>query len=287
MSPLSENNNHYNSHTLPDAEPPQLLDSLRTSANYFKSSVSDFASALALAVIWPMDFESRNPEPKDINPDQPLRIAVHGFSGSSNNWIYHLNRFKEAGLDNFATINLGHPMHSMGDFAKNLHNMVVDYKKGMIRAGKLRKGQKLKVQFISHSMGGLVVREYNQRYAEKDGVNVLDICTLGTPLDGTKIAYLAFASKSGRAMLPSSKYVKHQQKRAVGSNIKTRYLHIASKSDTFIYPSKSAIMGGAPKERTKVVWLEATGHIAFLFSDTVSHTMVDYFKEHNTSVIHK
>ncbi len=284
LSVINDNNYpNYSEQMKSEESNLTLLDTLKTSANFVQSSVSDFFSGLALAAIWPMDYENRNPQPKDINPKQPLRIAVHGFSGSSN----HLNRFKEAGLDNFVTVNLGHAFHSMDDFTENLHKMVIKYKRGMIEAKKLRKGQKLKVQFVCHSMGGLVAREYNQRYAKKDGVSVLDICTLGTPLDGTKIAYIAFASNSGRAMFPSSKFVRKQQKRVIESNVETRFLHIASKSDTFIYPSESAIMGGGTKERTCIVWLEATGHITFLFSSTVSDILVDYLKQHNIVYICK
>jgi Putative serine esterase (DUF676) len=261
---------------------PHLPNFLRVPANYLQSSILGIASAVALGVIWPFDFEKRNPKPEDINPDQPLRIAVHGFCGSSNNWVYHLNRFKEAGLDNFATINLGHPLHSMDDYVESLHNMVVEYKKGMIKAGKLKDGENLKLQLVAHSMGGLVSREYNQRYAEADGVDVLDICTLGTPLDGTRVAYLAFPSKSGRTMFHSSEFVKHQQEQTVNSSEQTRYLHVASKCDYIIRPLVSATMSNAPEERKQVEWLDATGHISYLFSDAAADKLCDYLTQHNT-----
>ncbi len=259
---------------------PHLPNFLRVPANYIQSSVLGFASAVALGIIWPINYEKSNPEPKDINPDQPLRLAIHGFCGSSNNWMYHFNRFKAAGLENFASINLGNWCDSIDDYTERVHDMLVHYKKGMVETGLIDKDHLLHVQFVCHSMGGLVARHYNQKYSKQDGIVVDDICTLGTPLDGTKVAYIAPWSKAGRQMYKSSAFVKEQQEKAASTDEKTRYLHIASKCDYVVRPLISATMGNAPKERMKVKWLEGTGHIPYLLSDTAADIVINYLNQH-------
>lgn len=258
---------------------PHLPKFLRVPANYIQSSVMGIASAVALGIIWPINYEKSNPKPEDINPEQPLRIAIHGFCGSSNNWMYHFKRYREAGIDNLASINLGNWCKSIDDYVDKVHEMVVNYKTGMVEEGLLDESQVLHVQFVCHSMGGLVARHYNQKYSKEDGVVVDDICTLGTPLDGTGVAYLAPWSKAGRQMFKSSSFVQNQQEQAANPDETTRYYHLASKCDYVIRPLVSATRGNAPPDRTKVEWLDATGHISYLFSDTAASKIAEYLSE--------
>ncbi|MEM1282224.1 MAG: hypothetical protein AAGG81_01580 [Chlamydiota bacterium] len=259
---------------------PHLPNSLRLTGNYIQSAVLGLASAVALGIIFPIDCAKSNPKPEEIDPKQPLRLAIHGFLGSSSNWIYHLYRFKEAGLKNFASINLGNWCHSIDDYADKVHKMVVQYKKGMVQAKLIKEEDTLHVQFVCHSMGGLVARHYNQKYAKKDGVIVDDICTLGTPLNRTKVAVFAWWSKAGREMF-EKEFTDNQRRRAATENEETRHYYIASKCDYVIRPLTSATDGNTPKKRTKVYWLDATGHVSYLFSDKAADKLIAYLKKRN------
>ena len=130
-------------------------------------------------------------------------------------------------------------------------------------------------------MGGLVAREYNQRFSKEDGIEVLDICTLGSPLDGTLIANLSPllpASKCAKQMQKSSRCVQEQQEKAASAEEKTCYLHIASRCDFLIQPVISATMGNASEKRMQVEWLDGTGHISLLFSDRAADLIINYLQ---------
>ena len=254
---------------------PHLPDFIRVPLNHIQASICGFFSACVLAVIWPLDYTKKNIKPEDVDPSKPLIIGIHGFMGSSNNWIYHFKRFKEAGYNNLASINLGNCLESINDeYIEKVRKLVLEYKKGV----KLPPGEKLKIQFVCHSMGGLVAREYNQRFSEMDDVEIEDIITLGTPLDGTRVAYLSLGmmlgqSKAGKQMFYRSKFVKNQQEIAAQDD-KTHFFHIASKCDYVIRPLFSAVKGNG--KHTETATLDGTGHVSYLFSDKAADLVIDY-----------
>ncbi len=255
---------------------PHLPTCLRVRANYIQSLVCGFFTALVLTVIWPFDWTKKNIKPEKIDPNKPLLIAIHGFMGSSNNWIYHMKRLREAGHTNLATINLGNWFLSINDYVEKLHLMIVDY----VKKAPLKDGQKLRIQFLCHSMGGLVARRYNELYHTIDGVEVEDIITLGTPLDGTWLAVFGRGSKAAEEMMPGSPFVKGLQSKAALEE-KTRSYHLWSKSD-WIIPMKSASQGGGKENMTKTDELHATGHVSFLLSDTAADKTIRYLKDVET-----
>lgn len=251
---------------------PRLPNVLRIPANYLQSSVCGIASAIALAAIWPINYAKNNIKPEDVDPSKPLIIGIHGFMGSSNNWIYHFGRLKEAGYKNLASINLGNWFLSIDDYIEKVRELVLNYKNN----APLPPDGKLKIQFLCHSMGGLVARHYNQKYSKEDGVIIDDIITLGTPLDGTRVAYLAFGmSGAGRQMHPKSDFVRGLQDEAMRDET-TRYFHIGSKCDYVIRPLVSALEGRGKK--TETAMLDATGHISYLFSDKTADLVISYLK---------
>lgn len=247
---------------------PYLPNWLRVPLNYVQSFVCGLASAIALAILFPLDLQKRNPKKEECDPNQTPILMIHGFLGSSNNWVYHRHRMQKAGFKNLFSINLGNPFKSIDQYADQVHKMVQEIK---------RKTGRDDLQIVAHSMGGLVARHYNQKYAEQDGVKVKDIVTLGTPLDGTRVAWMTMGmSKSGREMFHKSGFVKKQQENAQKMNVETRHYHLASKCDYVIRPLVSATKGNG--HRTTTEWLDATGHISYLFSDTAADKIIQYLK---------
>ncbi len=256
---------------------PHLPEGLRKQANNIQSIVCALASSTALGFMWPINYTKKNIKPQDVDPSKPLIIGLHGFMGSGNNWMYHFGRLREAGYKNLASINFGNIFKFIDDgneknpdnYVNKLRKLVLEYKKGV----KLPEGQKLQIQFLCHSMGGLVARHYNQKFSEIDGVEINDIITLGTPLNGTPVAKLACGLSGAAAqMIHGSKFVKKQQKVASVDRY-TKHYNIASKCD-FVVGNRSAKSGKA--RYTKVDELDATGHVSFLFSDKAGDLIVDY-----------
>lgn len=250
---------------------PHMPNFIRTPINYLQSTICALISGLALAIIWPLDLEKKNPTKEQCNKDQTPILMIHGFLGSSNNWLYHRNRLQEEGFKNLFTINLGNPLLSIDDYADKVHEMVLEIQE---------RTERKDIQIICHSMGGLVARQYNQKYADQDGAEVKDIITLGTPLDGTKVAKITMGlSKSAKEMYPESEFVKAQQNFAA-EHKETHYYHIASECDLVIRPLVSAVANGRdPKDsNVKVKWLKSTGHVSYLLSDAAGDAMIRYLK---------
>jgi len=235
-----------------------MSTSLRRTVNRVHATVVDFLSAGILGIFVPINLEKL--DPKKYNPagGTPI-LLLHGFLGTSSNWIYHRYRLKNAGHKNVFTINLGHPFTSIENYAE-----CVKEKVSKIQEITRRKD----LIIIAHSMGGNVAREYRYEYAEAQGAIVKKIITLGTPLEGTRIANLAPGlSRAAKEMRHQSSFVMDHKEHAKKDK-KTRYFHISTRVDHIILPPSSARKGGG--KRRRCVTLRATGHVGYLFSSKVA-----------------
>jgi pimeloyl-ACP methyl ester carboxylesterase len=130
------------------------------------------------------------------------------------------------------------------------------------------------VILIGHSMGGLVARRYRQTYAEKDGIKVRAIATLGTPLAGTPVAYLgAWIAPAPKQMLPGSSFIDGQQNWAGTEKDSTEYLHIGSNADLLV-PEDYAV-DGHEKNMTSLS-VSDTGHVGLTMSEKVGKILKDF-----------
>lgn len=238
---------------------------LGTAYNYGYSLVAGVASIGALMLTWPIDLEARNPIHEECDPNQTPILMIHGFTGSSNNWLFHKHHLSKAGHRNIFTINLGSAFQDMDSCADKVRDMVDLIKERTGRSD---------LKIVGHSMGGLVAIHYRQKY--EDHVEVKDIVTLGAPLDGTRIAVIAQASPLARQMVHGSEFV-YQLQKNMERDENTRYLHVVSNCDWFIWPSYSAGAGTAPK--TKIIHLDRTGHVPFLFSKSTSQAIIEQLSQ--------
>ncbi|WP_098038857.1 esterase/lipase family protein [Estrella lausannensis] len=247
---------------------PHLPECLRRVANIIQILVTEVLGILSLIALFPVDLTKSDPKTRDeINPEETPILMIHGFLGSSNNWVYHKSRLKAAGYQNVFSINLGNPLISIDEYARR-----VDAKVKEIQELTGRKD----IRLLTHSMGGLVARQW--RYTMAQDTDVKEIVTLGTPLDGTYVAYGTLGlSSCGKEMFPGSDFVKQQQEWAAHDQT-TDYYHIATKTDLIILPMDSAKRGGSPGDKLKVDTLDATGHVGYLFSDKAADLVIDYFK---------
>jgi triacylglycerol esterase/lipase EstA (alpha/beta hydrolase family) len=212
----------------------------------------------------------------DCDSSQTPILLIHGFCGSSNNWLYHIQRLREAGYKNIFTINLGSPFRSIDDYACRVKHMVAKIQ-GLLP-------EHPGIALVGHSMGGLVARHYRYTYADAQHENVQKIFTIGTPLDGTYLAYLAsWISPAARQMEPGSSYVQQQQQFARCDDT-TKYVHIGTNVDSIVVPGSSALKGGSQHIKTAV--LDATGHVEYLFSDATADLLIDELPFSTASGVH-
>jgi len=242
---------------------------LKTLTNITQAIVSDIKAVIAMALIFPIDYTRFDPKPDECDPNQTPILMIHGFLGSSNNFCYHHYHAKKLGIQNLFTINLGSPFHSLEHYAKVVEEKVLEIK---------AKTGRDDIIFYCHSMGGLVALQYLEQYAEKNGMRVRDILSMGSPYAGTLLANNPLAvADCARQMRCQSFHVNRLQER---SRIcpDTRFYHLATFWDGIIQPVSSAVASGAPLERRKEDWLSGTGHAGYLTCDTAVDYMLYYLK---------
>ena len=93
-----------------------------------------------------------------------------------------------------------------------------------------------KVDIIAHSMGGLDARWFIEKL---DGDRFVDdLITLGTPHQGSYVAYLAYFTPGGKDLIPDSDFLKLLNDGQLAQGVE--YTAVWSDSDEFIVPKESA-----------------------------------------------
>jgi len=256
-------------------EVPVVISTLKRIIDCIRAFIADILSAIALGILFPINLKRFDPKNIDeCDKRQTPILLIHGFLGSSNNWMYHRHRMKERKYTNIFTVNLGDPRKSIEDYAKVVADRVQEIQ--------TLTGRKDLVM-VCHSMGGLVAQQYLYgAFENKSGVK--KIITIGTPFCGTHIAHLAsWVSQAAREMIPGSLLIDRLQQSAKNDRT-TQYYPVATKTDVIVLPIISALGGEVKAQKTKS--LNATGHISYLFSpaaaDEVLNALGD-LKDHDTT----
>lgn len=200
----------------------------------------------------------------DPNKDIPI-ILVHGFMHNSSGMIFLRKRLNRRGFKNVFTVDMGMiPFGvSIEDYAENLRARVSTV---------LRSQEHKELRLIGHSMGGLTAAYYALQIAPRDGVNVRDVVTLGSPLKGTRTA-AAGLGPSARQMSVDSPFVQRLSAEIKGSDV--AFHHFASKTDLFMRPYHTSLNGQDGKQsRQHVVH---GGHLAYLYSREVAAMIASAF----------
>jgi triacylglycerol lipase len=262
----------------PTIEPPRPTDqwaviaALRIIVEHVWSLIVDVVSAVALAILFPLNLEWFDPKKTDSKEasesgwNQRPILLIHGFLGSSNNWVYQRYRLHKAGYRNVFTVNLGDPRKSIEEYVKTVAAKAKEIGEITGRSD---------LTLIAHSMGGLVAQRY--LYTEPGAQErVKTVITIGTPCLGTKVAYLAsLVSSAAREMIPDSEFIR-QLASSARSDKTTNYVHIASKTDMIVRPTTSALGVERPRSSTRV--LNPMGHVTYLFSSDVANQLEESLK---------
>lgn len=270
-------------------ESTNITDKIKAVANLIIGYILEFFSFLAMSALYFVSQTHFDPKEKDIEKDtegravqQPI-VLVHGYLHNSSGWIYHRHRLNKAGFKNVFTVNLGAiPTKSIAEYAEVLKDRVEEIKKMTGRDD---------VKLVGHSMGGLVSSYYALNVANQNDVNVTDVITLNSPLQGTKM-HIFGVGPCVRDMAYGSPFVKELSKK-IASSTKTRFFHFASKADVVILPYYSALNIESEviaRNQNTAHIASNLGHTAVLFSKKVVDQEIYYLKgneERSASAVHQ
>jgi triacylglycerol lipase len=206
---------------------------------------------------------SREKECYSKKGSQPI-LLVHGYCHDSSAWFYLKRRLKNAGLGPIYSLNLGHPLSSIRDHAKQVQSYAEEIR---------RKTGFKHLTLIGHSMGGLVSSYYATHMARKGIVS--DLITIGSPLAGTRMARLGWGP-SAREMQPGSSFLTELQQ-SMAECTATRFYHIGSSVDWLIIPAESAFPKTTPGHRRCA--FDNIGHLTLLYSPRVASQLIAWMQE--------
>ncbi len=202
----------------------------------------------------PFALFSRSDSPsKTLKQGRPI-LLVHGYLHNASAWFFLQRSLRWAGLGPIYTLNLHRPFASIRD-----HALSVARQADLIA----QKTQRNDLVVIGHSMGGLVGAWYALNIAPEE--KKIDVVTIGSPLQGTRMAALA-PGLNGQEMRFGSDFVQNLFEE-MRSSKKIRFYHIASSADQIVVPWTSAL-SGCNREREFLV--EDLGHMTLLFSPRIA-----------------
>jgi triacylglycerol lipase len=230
---------------------------------YIKSTAVDLVHMVVLAVLFPFDQVKRDPKSLVHNSNSVPVILVHGYLDNSSSWVIQRYRLKKQNIRNVFTVNMGVlPKHSIEDCTEKLSKRIQEVK---------RITGSDKVILIGHSMGGVVSANYALNKAKDENTKVTDVLTLGSPLQGTKLARIGLG-KSARQMETNSSFSNDLTKQ-ISEEKEIRFHHVASKSDLIMRPWNTSLNGNEkPSEKDTIV---KCGHITYLFSKKIGSKISD------------
>lgn len=234
-------------------------------ANHIRAFVKEVFALLAVIMLYPLGFISFEPKSNKTLFGQPI-LLVHGYLHNSSAWLYMKRRLKAEGFGPLYTINLGSPLHSIEEYAEQVKEKAQEIARQTGRSD---------LTIIGHSMGGLVGSYYAANLAPQDTVK--NVITLGSPLNGTKLAGIGIG-ECAKEMRYQSNFVKALNEAI--SRVSTRFFNITSQSDLIVVPNDSAKFSDPKCESNAIPDL---GHISYLFSDSVADNVLDYLQRSSHS----
>ncbi|UPM41744.1 esterase/lipase family protein [Halocatena salina] len=200
--------------------------------------------------------------------DRSPVLMVHGFldSGKTPWWDITTHRLQEIGYTEDQLYVL-----SLGTLATTVDSPTVYAEEVTTKLQSISTGHDSDVDIIAHSMGGL-----DSRWAiEKMGADqyVDSLITLGTPHQGTYVAYLAYITPGGRDMVPGSDFLQELNDGQLTESVD--YTALWSNFDELITPDEYATLPDAERESVSTaqnVFVPYKGHIQLALDEEVFET---------------
>lgn len=176
-------------------------------------------------------------------------ILLHGYTDTPLVWYWFKKKLGKQYNGPIYAIHLKPVLASIEIMAEQLHQDLLEM---------FEKTQAKKIQFVCHSMGGLVAHYLIEHY--KEAHRVQSLITLGTPWDGTKMSYFALG-KNGKEMGYKSDFCQALLQK---TSFNFPIVSIVSICDNIIIPWQSS--KAYPQTEEMIV---DTGHISLTFSNKV------------------
>ena len=125
-----------------------------------------------------------------------------------------------------------------------------------------------RIHVVGHSLGGLIARYYVQRLGGDSHVHTL--VTLGTPHQGTQLAWAAPLLPIVRQIAPSSPVIQELALPAVGC--RTRFIAFHSDFDHLIVPSSNARLDH-PDLNVRNIAVHRVGHLSLPHNGGIAFTI--------------
>jgi len=187
-------------------------------------------------------------------------LLIHGYLHNGSAWLFQRKALQRAGFRSIYTLNLGSPLHSIEEYSEVIRKKVLQITKEAGRSDLI---------LIGHSMGGLVSSYYATQIAPEG--TVTHVITLGTPLDGTRLASIGIGecAHQMRYRCPFTDWLQGE----IAHHPQIPFLHLGSRSDLIIWPQQSAIFC---HENASIKTYPYLGHISFLYSSRVTQDILHF-----------
>lgn len=210
--------------------------------------------------------------PADAPGDEPV-LLVHGFAdtGYTPWWVEMTADLGDAGYEHgeVFVLNLGAIPGSTVDSPEDYGEAVCD----AIETVKDETGAS-EVDVVAHSMGGLDARHCIEKQGGAE--NVDDLVTLGTPHQGTYVAYLAYITPGARDMVPGSDFLADLNDGQLAPSVE--YTAVWSDWDELINPDEYAKLPAEERDsvpNAQNVFVDNTFHIQLVWDDDVFDAWID------------
>jgi len=201
-----------------------------------------FFNVLTLLVI---PFGLINPRRHPRQRGETPILLLHGLFNNRASWFWFKRFLRKEGFNNIATINLS-----------SWHNEEVLTELVAKKVDELRHRLGVnKVHLVSHSMGGIIARNFIQL---RGGAGKVDRCIcLGSPHFGSKLTPFTLAPL-GHVLIPGSQFLQRLRAAPAPSGVRM----------TNIYPTKDNMT--LPNTNTRLPWGEAVeldgmGHTGLIY----------------------
>lgn len=249
---------------------PHLSPRMKEVADSVQAILGDVLLALTDMFVKPLFICKKLFHKSEQKEGRPI-VLIHGYGGERAGKWYEEYRYEYASLGPLFSINLGSAyLFDINDHAAKLKAFLEKVRKKTGRDD---------VSIICHSMGGIVATHFlNELCDEK--TQVKEIVTMGSPLQGTPIAYVASINpfdKCAKDMRPDAELLKNLAEK-VKNKTSTRFLHVASKNDPII-PVDSALFKNHQGDNVQTKLVSGVGHSGLTFSDDAIDSVINFLKE--------
>ena len=216
------------------------------------------------------DLRGLNPEQRGLfhhgvdAAETPI-LLVHGIIDNHAIFTVMERALGRRGFQRLSTYDYGLLTHNIPQAAARLGEAVEELS---VATGYER------IHVIGHSLGGLIARDYVQRMGGDRHVHTL--VTLGTPHQGTQLAFAAPLLPLVRQLTPNSSVIHELTEPA--PDCRTRFIAFFSDIDHLVIPSRNARLDH-PDLKVQNIEVRGVGHLSMPNNGRIAFTIAEALRE--------